>query len=57
MSENVTPKRIQPDNKSRIPENSFFFEKVVPALLIGMGILTAMLILFALGVLLGLIRF
>jgi len=34
-----------------------FFEKVVPALLIFMGILTIVLILFAAGVLLGIIHF
>jgi hypothetical protein len=33
------------------------FEKVVPALLILMGVLTIVLILFAAGVLLGLIHF
>jgi len=57
MNENVTPKRTQPDNKSRMPKNSIFFEKMVPILLTGMGILAAVLILFALGVLLGFIRF
>jgi len=41
---------------SRIP-NSIFYEKVVPALLIGMGIVTVGLILFAVGVLLGLVNF
>jgi len=43
--------------KSHIPKNSHFFEKVVPAALIGMGIITVALILFAAGVLLGLIKF
>ena len=57
MSENATPKRIPPNNKSRMPRNSIFFEKMVPILLTGMGILAAVLILFALGVLLGFIRF
>jgi hypothetical protein len=33
------------------------FEKIVPALLILMGILTAALILFAAGVLVGIIHF
>lgn len=44
-------------NKSHMPEDSAFFEKVVPALLILMGVLTAVLILFAAGVLLGIIHF
>ncbi len=44
-------------SKSRAPEKSFLFEKLIPALLIGMGILTVILILFAAGVLLGIIHF
>jgi hypothetical protein len=43
--------------KSRAPKDSMLFEKVVPALLILMGVLTVVLILFAAGVLLGLIHF
>ena len=45
------------NNKSHIPENSSFFEKIIPALLIVMGVVMIVLILFAAGVLLGLIRF
>ena len=43
--------------KSHMPKDSFLFEKVVPASLIIMGIVTVGLILFAAGVLLGLIKF
>ncbi len=43
--------------KSRAPKSSVFFEKAVPAILIGMGVLTVILILFAAGVLLGFIHF
>ena len=43
--------------KSRAPKNSMLFEKLVPALLILMGVLTVVLILFAAGVLLGFIHF
>lgn len=43
--------------KSHMPEQSFFFEKILPILLIGMGILMAVLILFAAGVLLGVVHF
>lgn len=43
--------------RSHIPQNSYFFEKIVPAALIGMGIITFALILFAAGVLLGLVKF
>jgi hypothetical protein len=51
------PPSSHPASKSHVPQNSFVFEKVVPALLIGLGILMTVLILFALAVLLGLIRF
>ena len=40
-----------------MPEQSFFYEKVIPATLVGAAIVTAGLILFAAGVLLGLINF
>lgn len=43
--------------KSHMPENSIFFEKIVPVLLIVMGIIMAILILFAAAVLLGMIHF
>jgi hypothetical protein len=45
------------NRKSHMPDNSLIFEKVVPVLLILMGILTVGLILFAAGVLLGVIHF
>jgi hypothetical protein len=44
-------------DRSHAPENSVFFDRVVPVLLIAMGILTVFLILFAAGVLLGIIHF
>lgn len=44
-------------SKSHAPENSVLFEKLIPALLVGMGILTIILILFAAGVLLGIVHF
>ena len=45
------------NGKSHMPKDSFLFEKVVPAALILMGIVTLGLILFAAGVLLGIVRF
>ena len=45
------------NQKSHMPKNSLMFEKVIPVLLILMGILTVALILFAAGVLLGIIHF
>jgi hypothetical protein len=44
-------------DRSHVPQNSMLFEKIVPALLILMGILTVALILFAAGVLLGILHF
>ncbi len=44
-------------SKSHAPEKSFLFQKLIPALLIGMGVLMVVLILFAAGVLLGFIHF
>ncbi len=44
-------------SKSHAPKNSMMFEKVIPILLVIMGVLTVVLILFAAGVLLGFIHF
>ena len=44
-------------NKSHMPKDSLFFEKIVPISLITMGVITLGLILFAAGVILGVIRF
>ena len=57
MSAENVPKRTPINNKSHMPENSVLFEKVVPVALISMGALTVILILFAAGVLLGIIQF
>jgi hypothetical protein len=43
--------------KSRIPANSVFYNRVIPILLIGMAIATAVFILIAAGVLLGLVPY
>jgi hypothetical protein len=43
--------------KSHIPPNSFLFEKIVPMALIVMGIITVGLVLFAAGILLGVVHF
>jgi uncharacterized membrane protein len=44
------------DGKSRMPENSILFEKIVPVLLVVLGVITAGLIVFAAGVLVGIIH-
>jgi hypothetical protein len=45
------------NSKSHMPKDSLFFEKIVPVSLAVMGIVTLGLILFAAGVLLGLVKF
>jgi hypothetical protein len=57
MSAENVPKRAPANSKSHMPDNSVLFEKVIPAALGLMGILTVVLILFAAGVLLGFIQF
>ncbi len=51
------PDQRRNQSKSHVPKDSFLFEKLIPIALIGMGILMAVLILFAAGVLLGFIHF
>jgi len=53
MSEIAKPKKVV----SRMPSGSLFFEKIVPLLLVLMGLLTVVLVLFAAGVLLGIVHF
>ncbi|MFQ5398623.1 MAG: hypothetical protein ACE5E7_03400 [Anaerolineae bacterium] len=42
---------------SRMPEDSVLFEKVIPALLIGLGIVMFVLIVLATGILIGVIPY
>lgn len=53
-------KRRRPEivrGRSRVPEESVFYTKVVPLLLVGMAVVMAALILIAAGVLLGIVPF
>ena len=43
--------------KSHMPQRSVFFEKVIPILLVMLGMIMAGLVLFAAGVILGIVRF
>jgi hypothetical protein len=52
-----TPVRNTKTTRSHVPENSALFERVIPVLLIVMGVITVVLILFAAGVLLGIVHF
>jgi hypothetical protein len=45
------------NSKSHIPEKSLLFEKIIPIALILMGVVTLGLMLFAAGVLLGIVHF
>ncbi len=49
--------QIRVKSKSHMPKDSLFFEKIVPFSLIAMGIITFGLILFAAGVILGIVHF
>lgn len=50
-------RQIVSKNESRIDRGSVFFEKIVPALLVGMAVLLGILVLFAIGVLVGVVKF
>ena len=43
--------------KSHIPANSVFFEKIVPVLLVILGVILVGMVLFAVGVLVGIVKF
>jgi hypothetical protein len=43
--------------KSRVPTGSAFYDKIIPLLLVGMAVVTVIFILFAVGVLLGLVPY
>jgi len=49
--------QIDMKSKSHMPKDSLFFEKIVPISLITMGVITVGLILFAAGVILGIVHF
>jgi hypothetical protein len=56
MTEDKRPEPAALRAKSHMPETAFY-EKVIPAMLIFLGIVMLALIIFALAVLLGYIRF
>ncbi len=49
--------QISLKSKSHMPKDSLFFEKIVPVSLITMGVITLGLMLFAAGVILGIVHF
>ena len=57
VCEEFMANKIRTNSKSHMPKDSLFFEKIVPISLITMGIVTLGLILFAAGVILGIVHF
>ena len=51
------PPRKEQRPSHRMPKDSLFYERVVPALLIGMAVVLVSLVVLAAGVLLGFISF
>ena len=51
------PNSTRENDRSHIKGGSFLFERIIPTLLILMGVIMAALILFAAGVLLGFVHF
>lgn len=51
----------QPEERTRhtkrMPDQSFFYDRLVPTILVVLGLIMAMLIIIAAGVLLGFIRY
>ena len=57
MIKDKSQRRLAQRATSHMPENSFFYEKIVPVLLIILGIVMVSMIIFATGIILGLIKF
>lgn len=55
--ERLDESRAKKQAINRMPEGSLFYERIVPLLLIGMGVLLVAMIVLAAGILLGLIPF
>jgi len=53
----IMTQQIRSINKSHMPKDSVFFEKIIPVALAVMGVVTFVLILFAAGVILGIVHF
>lgn len=56
-SEVIMANQIHTQSKSHMPQNSVLFEKIIPLVLILLGVITAALMLFAAGVVLGIVHF
>ena len=49
--------QIRANRPSHMPQNSVLYEKIIPVVLIVLGVITAGLMLFAAGVVLGIVHF
>lgn len=57
MADKKTTSRRTERNLAHIPSNSVFYEKIVPILLVGLGLIMLALIVVAAGILLGFISY
>ena len=53
MNEKKQTKRSVPDTANRMPANSMFYDKMVPILLLSLGLITIILIIVAAGIFMG----
>jgi hypothetical protein len=53
LEENRAKQQKVPKRTNKMPEDSLFYDKLVPILLIVLGVIMALLILIAAGILLG----
>ncbi len=54
---NRDPELVERQRSVRIPANSLFYERIVPALLILMAVVMTIVVLLAAGVLLGIVPY
>ncbi len=57
MADKKTTSRRTERSQAHIPSNSVFYEKIVPILLVGLGLIMLALIVVAAGILLGFISY
>ena len=55
LSEKPKERRQLPKGANRMPSDSVFFDRLVPIILVSLGVITIILILVAAGILLGII--
>ena len=55
MEEEKSPLKKVPAGTNRMPADSVFYDKLVPILLITLGIIMVLIVIIAAGILLGLI--